>query len=208
MSRIKKRWTEQELIDGTKRFIDENGFPPTFKNLSNIDYLPEAKTFERRYGGIVNFRKKFGFGADVRKTEYYANQVTASLERNFVFENILIEFLKSVFTNQQAVVPEELYNYKKSRCRSDCGVYTSEGHFFVDIFFAQDIKSVNRIVDIKLKKVIKSKIKDKVYFVCSNDKISQDDLGLVILNKKTPLPANVELISLKNFKDLCSQMTS
>lgn len=64
---MSKNYTEEEIVEGFKKFHLHNGRFPAQADLRATEYLPDAKTLERRYGGIVSFRKKFNLGGDLRK---------------------------------------------------------------------------------------------------------------------------------------------
>ena len=91
-----------------------------------------------------------------------------------------------------------------SRHRSDCGVYFNGKHFFVDIFSAKDKFSLSGCINFKQKKL--DGVQEDVYFVSSNPEITQEFIDELVYHKKNPLPPNAKVLTLKNFKELCTTM--
>lgn len=64
-----KKYTDEQIVQAFKSFYTAHGRYPAQCDLRHSENLPDSKTLERRFGGIVAFRKQHDMGDDLRKSE-------------------------------------------------------------------------------------------------------------------------------------------
>ncbi len=87
----------------------------------------------------------------------------------------------------------------------NCDFYvylTPVSGFVIDVFYAQDIRSLTRIVQIKLSRY--SLIDQETYLVLvGNDSILQQAIDQKMNNRKNLLPKHIRVMTEEMFRDLC-----
>jgi hypothetical protein len=195
------KWTIEQVKAGLEYFRELNGRYPSANEIDNFEYLPSSRSIQRSLGGLEQVRNALGFDlsltnltkgsirSDKAKTTY-ANAV--SYEE--VFYNYLIKNIPEVKVHEHKIL-------RPGHVCCDFFIYTSNNDgFAIDIFYAQDIFTLARTINIKFKRY--KDLEYKVYFVLvGNDSINQDQLNNVIKNKKLDWPKNIKLFNEKTFKE-------
>lgn len=194
-------WTEERIKEGLNRFFEEYGRYPTALEFDNCPYLPTARQIQRRLGGLPEFRAKFipNEILDHTKGETRSVVAKANVVRSYVYEEEFYRFLIGLF-------PEKLVHEQKrlrpGNVSCDFFIYTStKSGIAVDLFYAMDIYSLARIVNIKLKRYVQLPVAQKIYFVpVMNVEITQELIDSAMGNRKGTLPKNIHVVTEENFK--------
>jgi hypothetical protein len=194
------KWSMDQIKAGLEHFKDLNGRYPSSREIDNFDYLPSARSIQRTHKGLVNLRTSLGFDESMvnqtkgtirsnKAKSTYANSVDHELE----FYNYLISKIPEVRVHEHKIL-------RPGHVCCDFFIYTSNTKgFAIDIFYAQDLFTLQRIIPIKLKRY--RGLRCKVYFVLvGNDSIFQEEIDKMLNNRKTKLPEHIEVITEKVFK--------
>lgn len=172
---------------------------PSTLDFDKVDFLPTSRYIQRNFGGIVKLRGLLKLDAisDYTKGEYRSCIAKAGYHRAVKYEEVFYNYLISK-------IPEvQVHEHKIIRPGNICCdffIYTnSQQGIAIDLFYAQDIFSLARVINIKLKRY--SNLKISVYFILIENLIlSQDQIDLLMQNRKLLLPKNIKVITEKLFK--------
>ncbi len=191
-----KRWDDNQIIDGFKRFFAEKGHYPTAYEIDDYQHLPSARQLQRR-GGLQVWRAKAGIlelhqgkGGNRSRLALQINQ------RGIITEKEVRTVLQTKFG--EICVHDQKLTYEDSKNRFDFVVYHTTGRFGIDIFFSSDARNVNKIINLKIEKYLKTRI--PIYFLEMNEAIEQTKLDALLKNRKNKLSQNIKTISWTAFK--------
>lgn len=196
-------WNENKIIDGFKRFEKENGRFPTAVEVDECNYLPAARSIQRRFDGLMSLRKKFNLGQENYTTGEYRSKVAVEFnDLSRKLENQFGEILISKFGEE--FVHREKPVGKSSKIRYDFYVYTRNGKFAVDVFMANGIRNLVGCLNVKLRKYNNAEQveRDNIYLVSLNSDISQQKIDALMENKKNKFPKNIKVLNEKAFIEL------
>src|SRR3989344_6851836 len=119
----KRPWSVEELEVGLRHFYDAHGRYPTSSEVDVYDYLPSARSIERRFGGLVALRKKLGLGAehDFRAGAHSSARAHLINARAHTVEQAVYTFLIQRFGKE--FVHREYFFTDDHRTRADFFVY-------------------------------------------------------------------------------------
>lgn len=112
------------------------------------------------------------------------------------------EFYKYLITKLPEVRVHEHKILRPGHVCCDFFIYTSNNNgYAIDIFYAQDLFTLQRIIRIKYLRY--SEIKFKVYFVVvGNNSIKQGEIDLLLKNRKIKLPDHIVVTTESDFKNM------
>ncbi|MBI4092753.1 MAG: hypothetical protein HY420_02390, partial [Candidatus Kerfeldbacteria bacterium] len=192
-------WSLDNILEGFKEFFRVNNRWPVASDLVICDYLPNVKTLERKFGGIVKIREKLGLeNAHFNKGQWRSERSKLLWKRGYFAEqslsSLLIEYFGEPFVHNQARVVINENQWVKV----DFLIYHKTGKFAVDVFFpTNDRQHFSSNVSAKYRTY-----KDfifTIFLVVGNNAITSEfikeniDSALHERNKK------VKLISLNDF---------
>jgi hypothetical protein len=128
-----------------------------------------------------------------------------NIVRSYKYEEEFFLYLTQKF-------PEYLVHEQKrlrpGNVSCDFFIYTSKNEgIAIDLFYAMDVWSLARIVNIKLKRYELLPKNQKVYFVCISDpKIAQIEIDKMMGNRKSKLFENIIVITVEEFKKNIAQI--
>ncbi len=194
-------WQKEQIKAGFEYFKKLNGRYPSAREIDTFDYLPTSRSIQRSFGGLEKMRLELGFDISLtnltkgtvrsdKAKETYANAV--DLEESFY--NYLINQIPEINVHEHKIL-------RPGHICCDFYVYTSASRgFAIDIFYAQDMFTLARTVNIKV-----SRYKDltqPVYFVVvGNENLDQQGIDSLMNNKKIPLPKHIKILTEKFFKE-------
>lgn len=191
-------WTLDNLKDGFQYFFDTNGHYPTAIEIDTFDYLPTSRTIQRRFGGLQELRKVLGLTIlNFTAGEVRSESARKVGKRGFKIEKELEGILVAKFGKEFVHVEHPFGSSKK---RVDFFVYCPSGSFGVDVFYPASIYNMKTILNLKIK-AYKDFSEDN-YLVVGNPEITQEQIDLVIKNKKKTLPPKCSTLTLLNFKEI------
>lgn len=193
------KWNRETISEGIDRFNREYGHFPTALEIDKTPYLPSSRQIQRRFGGLINFRKlagheitDFGSGAGRSGIASRAGKLGLSGEREV--ERLLVEHFGEEFVH----IEKRWGEYKH---RLDFFVYNPKSNFAVDVISASSIHSL--IVNLNIKIPRYSEFPHELYFVVAGSELIQEKLDKIIRNKKSLfLSTNEHLVSIDNFLQL------
>jgi len=189
------RWTEAQIQAGFEIFIAEHERLPTAHEIDASPSLPSSRAIQNRFGGLIALREKLGY----TETNFGSGQnrsliASESGARSRALTEALLQWLHE--TCGAASVQREVAFYEKLRI--DCMVATPKHTFGVDLFYADTMRTLQSSVNIKMKKYVH--FEKPLFLVVANEEITQKSLNHYVSHKTQPLPRNVQLRTLKNFK--------
>lgn len=200
----KYKWTSESIKDGLERFNKENGHFPTALEIDKTTYLPSSRQIQRRFGGLINFRKLAGhkvtdFGSGTGRSGIASRAGKRGLSGEREVERLLIKHFGEEFVH----IEKRWGEYKH---RLDFFVYNPKSNFAVDVISASSIHSL--IVNLNMKIPRYSGFPYELYFVVIGPEITQEKLDKLIKNKKKLfLSSNQHLVSQQAFDQMISVYT-
>jgi len=166
-----KFFTDEQIVGSFQNFYKEHGRYPNVSDTKLFKNLPSFRTLDRRYGGVVNFRKMFnleytdgrsssGKALKTKNTNEIVRQGAGKLER----------LLKSKFEANNVIGRSGGYKFK---------IITETGPLYCDYFYTTNFSS-------KLSKYRNKK--ENILLVTFND----------IIPEHKPLPQNIKLITIQD----------
>lgn len=208
-----KYYKEEQVIEGIKRFIEENGHEPTAQEIDKCDYLPSARQIQRKSGGLQTLRKKMGLSTiDHTSGATRIKKVKEINERSNAYEAKVINDLftkhhdsknfSKTITRQfayQQWLPDEGY-YKNISCDVAIDDRVKNHMTLIDFFYPSDMASFGGCIRAKLAKLRKHPVSlynctYTVLFVCMNEDITAEDMAKVPSANR-----EIETITIQEFK--------
>lgn len=173
------KWTEAKIKIGFERFCSEYGRLPTAIEVDQTPFLPSSRWIQIKYGGLEKLRTALGFedvhfGKGIFRSRI-AHRVGA---RGRLAELDLEKQLRIIF-GEVFVHTERIFGPRKHRL--DFYVYSPDGNFGVDVFFPENMHTLQSAVNIKLNKY--SDFKEDLFLVVMNDAIAQIELNAYVQSK-------------------------
>jgi len=195
-------WTGEKVKDGFIRFYNENGHYPSAHQVDRCSYLPAARSIQRTFGGLREFREKYNLGIrDYTKGEYRSKFVKELNDASKKLEAEFCEYLVDIFGEMFVHREKPISNVYKFRY--DFYVYTKPNNFGIDIFMPNNTKNLMGCLNIKLNKIrLFNDTNIITYYVSLNEEIEQKEINKLIANKKTKIPQNIKVVSKKEFKTI------
>jgi hypothetical protein len=200
----KEIWNSASIKEGFLKFFKQHGYYPTATEVDTCEYLPAARTIERRFGGLVAFRKDLHIGSqtDFRFGEHSSKRALTINTRAHKVEKEVYEYLVKRFGTQ--FVHREYFFTDDKRTRADFFVFDTAKGFCVDVFFALSFRNVSGCLNSKLGKYQSEYMRHyPVIFLQMNAEIVQEKLDLLVQHKKRRVPNGQTLMSWGTFKRFC-----
>ncbi|MFT5179480.1 MAG: hypothetical protein ACI9GH_000006 [Candidatus Paceibacteria bacterium] len=203
----KPTWDLKKIKKGLTSFYKVNKRYPTSVEFDKHEDLPSSRQIQRRFGGLVNLRKELKLtgqhnlaegsysskrASDIYlRKQNYVKKIYKLLEANFEPRSIHRNFS---FTDDHRAKSDFFISYKKK-------------HFSVDVFYANDKGSLLGCLNSKLRKYdLKMMNEFPVIFLQINEDTSQDEMNILLKNKKKGLTKNQFLMDVSSFKEFCKKM--
>ena len=199
-----KPWTLEELHAGLEQFETEQGHYPTASEVDSYEYLPSARSVERRFGGLVALRQTLRLSGqtDFRSGEHSTRRAHIINERARRIEQAVYEYLTNRFGKE--FVHREYFFVDDARTRSDFFVYSARDNFCVDVFYPSDRRNLIGCINMKLKKYEPGAMRQfPIIFLQMNDAISEEMLEGVVARKKKKFGTDQVLVGWGGFTRLC-----
>jgi hypothetical protein len=196
------KWTEDQLLKGLLKYKSEYGRFPSASEIDSYEYLPSSRSIQRSHGGLVALKRKilpdFIDEHDLTRGVIRSNKASEADARAKKYEEEFYLFLCKHFS------PMAVHEQKRIRpgdVSSDFFIYHNdiEGTV-IDLFYAQDIKTMAKVVNIKLKRYSTLSNKVILFVLVGNPEIVQSDIDKNIANKAIPIPENVKVMCEQYFK--------
>lgn len=198
-------WTLEELKSGLEHFFKEHRHYPTATEVDSYQYLPSARSIERRFDGLVSLRQKLNLGDnhDFRTGEHSSARAHTIRKRAHSVERDVYDFLVKRFGKQ--FVHREYFFTDDHRTRADFFVYDSGKGFCVDVFYPGSVRNLTGCLNIKLKKYAGTAhtLEYPVIFLQMNKDILQERLEALLKSKTKPLAPNQYLMAWGTFMEFC-----
>ncbi len=197
----KKKYTPQSIVDGFKQFYAEHGRYPNALDTKNSDYLPNMKTIERRYGGVIAFRKQFGLADpdgyyDSRSSSKNKETIKGIIKRSYEEDGTIYDILVNRFGKLRVHRQDYISTGLRQRC--DFRIFMEdETEIVIDIFNPARKESLLGCLNIKINKY--KDLDHNFWFVCTNKEITENDIQDIIKKKKKKIPTNMQLMSYSKF---------
>ncbi len=143
-------WTEREILNNIKLFYEKNNHFPTAYEIDECNYLPTSRQIQRKFKGLINLRNKLKNidNPDLRKGDQRSIQMQEINKRSLELENKLSKELVARFGEPFVHFQKPINRTKR---RYDFYVYCKNTNFAIDVFFPAHIRSINGIINIKLR---------------------------------------------------------
>lgn len=199
-------WDEKKIIDGFKRFNDENGHYPTAPEIDRCDYLPSSRQLQRIYGGLIQFRTKAGLSEqdlNYGKGQFRSNIGRVSGIVSIAAENTMHNFLTNIYGE---ICVHEQKKYGEGKNTVDFYIYGETRNFGVEVFNTYSLRDLANHLNIKLKKYYD--FTNELYFVVFGGEFKQEDIDKHILRKRQlPLLTNMKCMTYEVFKERCLEIS-
>ena len=195
-----RSWTLEMIKASVLGFFDEHGRMPTADDYDTCSYLPSSRYIQRYYGGLMTLRKTLNFdGPSSFTTGDFRSEVASKIFANSkVYEEQFYLYLISIFPEIQV---HEQKRLRPGNVASDFFIYLSDTQgFAIDLFYADSIKNVNKIITIKRKRYDQL-TNIPVFFIVINDSITQTDVDRMLENKKIVMLKHIRVFTEQYFKN-------
>jgi hypothetical protein len=194
------QWTKEELLAGFQHFKELHGRFPTAHEIDIFPYLPSARSIQRTHGGLVSLRQELlpedianytlGEYRSAKAKTVFANGQSYEAE----FYNYLVKHFDPIAVHEHKVI-------RPGNVNSDFFIYITENvGVIIDIFYAESIRNLINVVNIKLKRY--SLVSSETYLVVvGNPDISTEDIAAKVANRKNSLPRHIHVITELTFKE-------
>lgn len=193
------QWTDTELLSGLKYFYEQYGHFPTAGEVDTFPYLPSARSIQRTHGGLVGLRKRLlpNEHHDFTRGSYRSDKAREGDKRARAYEE---EFHTLLTAHFEEISIHEHRIIRPGNVASDFFIYLNEKNgIVIDLFYAQDLKTLGKIVTIKLKRY--ATLPYETYFILvGNPSLSNQSIQNLMANRTNPLPSHISVITENSFK--------
>lgn len=197
-----KPWSEDDLRIGFKKYFDLNNKYPTAGEVDEFEFLPSSRSIQRKFGGLVELRKKLNLEADYRTGEYSTARALLINKRAHKLEKEVLEYLVSIFKKE--FVHREYFFTDDRRTRTDFYIYDKKGNFSIDVFYPKDRKSFIGCLNSKMRAYKNVNIEYPVIFLQMNEEITKEKIEDILYRKKNKLQGNQIVMTYSELKSFCS----
>lgn len=198
------KWTTQTIQAGLEKFYNDFKHYPTSLEIDRCEYLPSSRQIQRRYGGLDELRKILGYSETHFGTGDHRSQIAKQInELSKNTENALHKILTEKF-GEMFVHVEKPYA-DNSKQRLDFFIYTPSGNFGVDVFYPKHLHSMVGVINIKQQSYLQ--YHGKLILVVANPKISQGEIDTILKYKTKPIPDNIYVNTIIQFKEFLQDQT-
>lgn len=195
------KWTLDNIQAGFEKFFDNFGHYPSATEIDAYEYLPTARSMQRSFGGLQSVRQKLVLRHDAPNHNSGATRSLIASKTMISSHNYESDFYDLLTTKIPELYVHEHKVLRKEGHKTDTDFFiyypNSNNGFVVDIFYAQDVRSLMKQVRIKVPKYMPFPY--ETYFVCVNDDIDQFYINIKLQNVKTPIPTGITVCSKSNF---------
>lgn len=202
---FKRRWTLENIKGGFDLFFQQHGRFPSVQEIDKLENLPSCRQIQRVFGGLPKLRELLGHkeiflskGKHRSKIGFDSNQRSRISEARL--RDILYEKFHDPFVHLEKPIDTE------RKLRTDFYVFNPIENFSVDIFTTETSHDLASNVYSKVQKYSHLNLKEKMYLVLFSEKLTEENVALLIKRKKNKFPENIELITLNNFIKKISSM--
>ena len=198
------QWTTEKIKSGFERFNSEFGRLPSATEVDQTPYLPSARWIQIKYGGLEKLRTALGFTDSHFGKGVFRSQIAYRVNRRGrATELELEEKLKNIF-GEVFVHTERMFGARKFRV--DFYVYSPDGNFGIDIFYPDNMRTLQSSVNIKNNKYLS--FQEDLFLVVANETIFQVEIDAYVLSKTRVLPENIKLVSLETLYSIIRSKNS
>jgi len=173
--------------------------------MDQCPYLPNRKTIERKFGGMLRFRELLSLEGQVDYTTgaYSSDRAKMIGKRAHEMEKKVYDEL--VLRFGRPFVHREYFFTDDRRTRADFYVYGLKKNFLVDIFYPKDRRNMIGCLNNKYKKylTISRATSEPVLFVMMNEDMNEGDIRDVVSGRKRKLLSHQSVITFKQFIEYC-----
>ncbi|MCG2695147.1 hypothetical protein L6261_03655 [Candidatus Parcubacteria bacterium] len=195
----------ENIASGFKYFYKLHKKYPTVQEIDNFEFLPSARSIQRKFGGVVAVRKylKLSGQHDLTKGEHSSKRASKINRRASGIKKEVSRYLVNRFGAR--FVRREYFIIDDKRTRIDFFVNYKGGKFLIDVFYPNSRHNLIGCLNSKLKKYNNKFMPKKslVIFLQMNDKIDSFELERILKNKKNKLKNNQHLMGMEDFEAFC-----
>lgn len=203
-SKFNTSWSLDNIIEGFKKFYKDNErYPIHDSDFKSVNYLPNLKTIQRKFGGIIKIRSLLGLSEiDFSKGQERSNIAKKIGERGFVAEEMIYSKLKNIFgeafVHYQSRVNIRGYGYSVN---VDFIIFHAKGKVAIDVFFPESSsRDFSNNTSAKLRTY--KNFPFKVVLCVANTFFKTSDIVAYLENKKirkTSMNENIQILNLEEF---------
>jgi hypothetical protein len=194
-------WSNDELIAGFLYYKQLHGHFPTAHQIDEFAHLPSSRSIQRARGGLVGLRSELfpdetanhtrGEVRSQRAQNINATNKTAEA-RFYLF---LIGLFEEISVHEHKVI-------RPGDVSCDFYIYlTPKSGIAIDIFYADSVKNMLNIINIKLKRY--ELIRDETYLVIvGNESITTETVDLKLLGRKSEIPKHITIATEQVFRSV------
>lgn len=199
-------WTIENIASGFEHFYKLNKKYPTAQEIDNFEFLPSARSIQRKFGGVVAIRKYLDLSGqhDLTKGEHSSKRAFKINKRAHNTEKEVYRYLVNRFGTH--FVHREYFILDDKRTKIDFFVYYKGGEFAVDIFYPESRHNLIGCLNSKMRKYNNEFMsQNPVIFLQMNNEIDLLQLESITRNKKNKLKNNQYLMNMEGFKAFCAK---
>jgi len=197
-------WNIEDLSDGMRLFYERYNHYPTSQEVDAFEFLPSARSIQRRFGGLIELRQTLGLGGqiDYTKGAHSSDRAKKIGKRSHELEKEAYDFLTGIFGVE--FIHREYFFTDDRRTRADFLVYYDGGGFSVDVFYPKNRHNLIGCLNSKLRKYANNlMLQYPVIFVQMNKNITREEVEDILSKKKNKLKNYQSVMCYEGFKDFC-----
>ncbi|MBP6917089.1 hypothetical protein KBB76_02735 [Candidatus Saccharibacteria bacterium] len=196
-----EQWTKEEIKAGFEYYKELYNKYPSALEIDEFPYLPSSRSIQRTFGGLVKLRKELfpDEVSDYTRGSYRSKIAGQSYLNSTSLEADMFDFLTTHFLE---IAVHEHKVIRPGNVNSDFYIYLNNSTgVVIDIFYAENIRSLISVVNIKVKRY--SLISQKTLLVVvGKPDIFQSDKNEKNKKKKNPPPPPLPVFFKKYFKEV------
>lgn len=201
-----KRWEIKDLKSGFEKFYAVYGHYPTSREIDAFEFLPSARSIQRRFDGLVRVRERLGLDTsfDLRTGEHSSKRAKRINARAHTLEKKVYDYLVNKFGIE--FVHREHFFTDDRRTRTDFFIYCKNENFSVDVFFPHDRYNFIGCLNSKMRtyKDI-AMLQYPVIFLQMNDSIPVQEMSEILAWKKNKLHMYQHVMVWDEFREFCGK---
>jgi hypothetical protein len=196
----RSKWTDLQLIEGFTHFKLLYGRYPSAGEIDKFDGLPSSRSIQRSHGGLISLRKRLfpdieDYNLNLTKGITRSNKAKEADLRAKKYEEVFYNELCSRF---DSISIHEQKRIRPGDVSADVYLYLNKDDgIVIDLFYAQDIKTLGKIVTIKSKRY--HGLRRVIFVLVGNDLINQKSIDSLIANKAHPLSNEITVMNENTF---------
>lgn len=182
--------TKDDCLNAMDQFKAIHGHYPSSIELDKSDFLPSAKTVQRKFGGLKKLKQELGIDEPVLRQKLDINNFHSKVD-------IMTILSKKYQPEAIQRFPDELNVELKINVNKSVSNNIAHNITYIDFLYPSDKKSFIGCVNAKQNKLGFFE-EGRILLIVMNKHISQKDIDTFMETKKNKMPDNIKVLAYTN----------